>query len=69
MNDAPDGNIYCKGCYGNKFGLRGYGFGGGAGTLTTVMWFKINVFLGMLNEDKLYLDVSTSKISPVAAAV
>ncbi len=36
VNDGPDGNIYCKGCYGARFGVRGYGFGAGAGTLTTV---------------------------------
>ncbi|CAF3554812.1 unnamed protein product [Rotaria sp. Silwood1] len=28
-----EGNIYCKQCYGRKFGPKGYGFGQGAGTL------------------------------------
>ncbi|CAF3614973.1 unnamed protein product [Rotaria sp. Silwood1] len=28
-----EGNIYCKQCYGRKFGIRGVGFGVGAGAL------------------------------------
>ena len=38
VNDGPDGNIYCRACYGARFGMRGYGFGSGAGTLTTVSY-------------------------------
>ncbi|XP_023289981.1 muscle LIM protein Mlp84B isoform X2 [Orussus abietinus] len=34
LNDGPDGDIYCRGCYGRNFGPRGVGFGMGAGTLT-----------------------------------
>ncbi|XP_076254375.1 muscle LIM protein at 84B isoform X3 [Rhynchophorus ferrugineus] len=34
QNDAPNGEIYCRGCYGRNFGPRGVGFGMGAGTLT-----------------------------------
>lgn len=26
--------IYCKSCYGKKYGPKGYGYGGGAGTLS-----------------------------------
>jgi len=33
VNDGPDGEIYCRGCHSGKFGLTGYGFGQGAGTL------------------------------------
>ena len=33
--DAPDKEIYCRGCYGKKFGAKGYGFAGGAGGLQT----------------------------------
>ncbi|XP_068600347.1 cysteine and glycine-rich protein 1-like isoform X1 [Brachionichthys hirsutus] len=29
-----DGEIYCRACYGKNFGPKGYGYGGGAGTLT-----------------------------------
>ncbi len=28
-----EGNVYCKQCYGRKFGIRGVGFGIGAGAL------------------------------------
>jgi cysteine/glycine-rich protein len=30
-----DGEIFCKPCYGRAFGPKGYGFGGGAGSLAT----------------------------------
>jgi len=33
VNDGPDGDIYCKSCYVARFGITGYGFGQGAGTL------------------------------------
>lgn len=34
LNDGPDGEIYCRGCYGRNYGPRGVGFGIGAGALT-----------------------------------
>ena len=33
LNDAPDDEIYCAGCYRKKFGPHGVGYGMGAGTL------------------------------------
>ncbi|XP_041472445.1 cysteine and glycine-rich protein 1-like [Lytechinus variegatus] len=30
-----DGKIYCKACYGSLYGPTGYGYGGGAGALTS----------------------------------
>lgn len=30
-----DGDAFCKGCYGKNFGTSGYGFGQGAGTLSS----------------------------------
>ena len=29
-----DGEMYCGSCYGKHFGPKGYGFGGGSGTLS-----------------------------------
>ncbi|KAI7794620.1 cysteine and glycine-rich protein 1, partial [Triplophysa rosa] len=29
-----ENEIYCKACYGKKYGPKGYGYGGGAGTLS-----------------------------------
>ncbi|XP_054261366.1 muscle LIM protein Mlp84B isoform X2 [Macrosteles quadrilineatus] len=34
LNDGPDFEIYCRGCYAKFFGPKGVGFGMGAGTLT-----------------------------------
>ncbi|XP_022223892.2 muscle LIM protein Mlp84B [Drosophila obscura] len=34
LNDGPDGNIYCRSCYGKNYGPKGVGYGIGAGTLT-----------------------------------
>ncbi|XP_058053479.1 muscle LIM protein Mlp84B isoform X2 [Anopheles bellator] len=34
LNDGPNGEIYCRGCYGRNYGPRGVGFGMGAGALT-----------------------------------
>ncbi|XP_014253568.1 muscle LIM protein 1-like isoform X5 [Cimex lectularius] len=30
-----EGELYCKVCHGRKYGPKGYGFGGGAGCLST----------------------------------
>lgn len=29
-----ENEIYCKACYGKKYGPKGYGYGAGAGTLS-----------------------------------
>lgn len=34
LNDSPDGGIYCRPCYNKNFGIRGLGFGMGAGALS-----------------------------------
>jgi len=34
VNDAPDGEIYCRACYNRHFGPKGVGYGLGAGALT-----------------------------------
>lgn len=34
LNDGPDKDIYCRGCYNRHFGIKGVGFGIGAGALT-----------------------------------
>ena len=40
--DAPDKDIYCRGCYGKKFGAKGYGFAGGSGFLQSGdLWVKL----------------------------
>ena len=30
-----DGSLYCKSCHGKRFGPKGYGYGQGAGVLST----------------------------------
>lgn len=30
-----EGELFCKMCHGRKYGPKGYGFGGGAGCLST----------------------------------
>ncbi len=34
--DSPDGEIYCRGCYGKIFGPKGYGYGG-SGSMPALM--------------------------------
>ena len=41
VNDGIDGEIYCKSCHSGKFGMTGYGFGQGAGTLLSVSLFVL----------------------------
>ncbi|KRZ78998.1 Cysteine and glycine-rich protein 2 [Trichinella papuae] len=47
-----NGEVYCKTCYGRKFGPKGYGYGVGAGTLQTP-------YLIFLNSYKMHLEGST----------
>jgi len=30
-----DGSLYCRSCHGKRFGPKGYGYGQGAGVLST----------------------------------
>ncbi|XP_071957210.1 cysteine and glycine-rich protein 2-like isoform X1 [Antedon mediterranea] len=48
--------LYCKNCHGKKFGPKGYGFGGGAGTLS------------MDSGEKFGLEKDTSKTSGAGIA-
>lgn len=34
LNDGPNGEIFCRSCYGRNFGPKGVGFGMGAGCLS-----------------------------------
>ena len=42
VNDGMDGEIYCKSCHAGKFGMTGYGYGQGAGTLLSVSSALLN---------------------------
>ena len=58
-----DGEMFCGSCYSKNFGPKGYGFGGGSGTLSmddgkgyqviTILWKAAAIWLG-----KLYLIIS-----------
>ncbi|XP_059618219.1 muscle LIM protein Mlp84B-like [Phlebotomus argentipes] len=37
LNDGPNLEIYCRGCYNRNYGIKGFGFGMGAGTLTAMV--------------------------------
>ena len=45
-----DGDMYCGSCYGKFFGPKGYGFGGGAGTLSMDdgAGYKVRILLKMI---------------------
>ena len=44
--DGPDKDVYCKTCYGKKWGPHGYGFACGSGFLQTdgLTWVKYTLF-------------------------
>jgi hypothetical protein len=48
VNDGHDGDIYCRADYNSKFGMKGYGFGQGAGTLMSVRAFRVSLEIGDL---------------------
>lgn len=47
MNDGVDGEIYCKSCHNGKFGMTGYGYGLGAGTLLSVRLALLGKYLSL----------------------
>ena len=50
-----DGDMYCGSCYGKFFGPKGYGFGGGAGTLSMDDGAGYKVRILLLNSNGLGL--------------
>jgi len=50
-NDSPDGEIFCRLCYGKNFGPKGYGFGG-TGSVPALMTGD----LGQFAEERVQID-------------
>lgn len=65
--DGPDSEVYCKTCYGKKWGPHGYGFACGSGFLQTdgLTWVSENIALNMFtkispfNYNRLYFTAKT----------
>lgn len=68
------GEIWCRACYGGKFGPKGYGYGGGAGVLQTSVASasekpRQNVQTGPVNESFLGVGQSRGFQKPVSSGV
>lgn len=69
-----DGNVFCKQCYSRKFGIRGVGFGVGAGALamdtgdrfgnTESLSYVSNFSLPSRYGDRCHLCLETNPIMP-----
>eukprot|EP00090_Calanus_glacialis_P021198 TRINITY_DN32708_c0_g1_i1.p1 TRINITY_DN32708_c0_g1~~TRINITY_DN32708_c0_g1_i1.p1 ORF type:complete len:199 (-),score=45.44 TRINITY_DN32708_c0_g1_i1:35-631(-) len=57
-------NIYCKSCYGKSFGPKGYGYGGGAGTLSMDSGSITKPERSVTPDKKIQVAAKPSKLSP-----
>uniref|UniRef100_UPI00398F3308 cysteine and glycine-rich protein 2 isoform X1 n=1 Tax=Pristiophorus japonicus TaxID=55135 RepID=UPI00398F3308 len=55
--------IYCKSCYGRKYGPKGYGYGQGAGVLSTDRGARLGVSVQALQPRRATTNVNTSKFA------
>lgn len=56
-----DDEIYCKSCYGKKYGPKGYGYGQGAGTLSTDRGERLGIQPESVQPHRPTANLNTSK--------